>query len=118
MIYVINLHVFTRCSCLPMSRFIGLHGPWKRAPWSGPACCDAPELIGPGQEWWFRHWLPADGEPYVMGNGSATGATDGRDGGDTRDRHDVCGGDPRNGLYRSEEHTSELQSRQYLVCRL
>src|SRR3712207_7885716 len=26
-------------------------------------------------------------------------------------------GDPRAG-YRSEEHTSELQSRQYLVCRL
>src|SRR3712207_8428552 len=27
---------------------------------------------------------------------------------------DSCGG----GSYRSEEHTSELQSRQYLVCRL
>src|SRR3712207_8256060 len=26
--------------------------------------------------------------------------------------------DPRAGLHRSEEHTSELQSRQYLVCRL
>src|SRR3712207_8672827 len=25
---------------------------------------------------------------------------------------------PRNGFERSEEHTSELQSRQYLVCRL
>src|SRR3712207_7068456 len=25
---------------------------------------------------------------------------------------------PRNGQARSEEHTSELQSRQYLVCRL
>src|SRR3712207_7673787 len=25
---------------------------------------------------------------------------------------------PRRGPYRSEEHTSELQSRQYLVCRL
>src|SRR3712207_8420064 len=25
---------------------------------------------------------------------------------------------PRSGLPRSEEHTSELQSRQYLVCRL
>src|SRR3712207_6857707 len=25
---------------------------------------------------------------------------------------------PRSGLGRSEEHTSELQSRQYLVCRL
>src|SRR3712207_6934513 len=28
----------------------------------------------------------------------------------------VDGGDPR--LLRSEEHTSELQSRQYIVCRL
>src|SRR3712207_7029786 len=28
-----------------------------------------------------------------------------------------CGGGPR-GPRRSEEHTSELQSRQYLVCRL
>src|SRR3712207_7514897 len=27
-------------------------------------------------------------------------------------------GDPRGGQVRSEEHTSELQSRQYLVCRL
>src|SRR5947209_9929031 len=25
---------------------------------------------------------------------------------------------PRRGVHRSEEHTSELQSRQYLVCRL
>src|SRR3712207_8634869 len=25
---------------------------------------------------------------------------------------------PRPGVFRSEEHTSELQSRQYLVCRL
>src|SRR5258707_8851254 len=30
-----------------------------------------------------------------------------------------CGpGHPRRGRWRSEEHTSELQSRQYLVCRL
>src|SRR3712207_6978169 len=27
-------------------------------------------------------------------------------------------GDPFGWVYRSEEHTSELQSRQYLVCRL
>src|SRR5947209_11335480 len=33
--------------------------------------------------------------------------------------HPVRGGDrPRPGADRSEEHTSELQSRQYLVCRL
>src|SRR3712207_8463315 len=30
----------------------------------------------------------------------------------------VGGAQPRAGLDRSEEHTSELQSRQYLVCRL
>src|SRR3712207_7179171 len=27
-------------------------------------------------------------------------------------------GEPKGSLWRSEEHTSELQSRQYLVCRL
>src|SRR5258707_11727664 len=31
--------------------------------------------------------------------------------------HDGCG-DPDATIMRSEEHTSELQSRQYLVCRL
>src|SRR3712207_7825268 len=31
---------------------------------------------------------------------------------------DVGGGAPLSGTRRSEEHTSELQSRQYLVCRL
>src|SRR3712207_8659951 len=30
----------------------------------------------------------------------------------------VCFGDGRDHVARSEEHTSELQSRQYLVCRL
>src|SRR3712207_8837511 len=34
--------------------------------------------------------------------------------GDTR----TCGAASRAGVRRSEEHTSELQSRQYLVCRL
>src|SRR3712207_7419976 len=29
-----------------------------------------------------------------------------------------CTGSLMNGWFRSEEHTSELQSRQYLVCRL
>src|SRR3712207_8052824 len=32
--------------------------------------------------------------------------------------HHVAVDEPRPGLHRSEEHTSELQSRQYLVCRL
>src|SRR3712207_8490274 len=36
-----------------------------------------------------------------------------RPGGSARDRQA-----PRNAACRSEEHTSELQSRQYLVCRL
>src|SRR5207247_5963079 len=43
------------------------------------------------------------------------GTCDGRDGGD-RDGRWVCRG--RRGLLRSEEHTSELQSRVDLVCRL
>src|SRR3712207_7971804 len=35
------------------------------------------------------------------------------------DANDARGGTWRNGtILRSEEHTSELQSRQYLVCRL
>src|SRR3712207_8634089 len=35
------------------------------------------------------------------------------------DRHHLLRHTDRNGLsFRSEEHTSELQSRQYLVCRL
>src|SRR3712207_8703659 len=33
-------------------------------------------------------------------------------------RHPPADGGERNVLRRSEEHTSELQSRQYLVCRL
>src|SRR3712207_7541423 len=33
-------------------------------------------------------------------------------------REAVCGVPARDGAVRSEEHTSELQSRQYLVCRL
>src|SRR3712207_7643309 len=33
-------------------------------------------------------------------------------------RTDVHGGDAASEVRRSEEHTSELQSRQYLVCRL
>src|ERR1035437_10306041 len=34
-----------------------------------------------------------------------------------RDRQEPLGLDPRVDLVRSEEHTSELQSRPYLVCR-
>src|SRR2546422_7722445 len=41
--------------------------------------------------------------------------TEGREGRDARDRR---GGRGRRDLLRSEEHTSELQSRLHLVCRL
>src|SRR3712207_7432779 len=34
------------------------------------------------------------------------------------DHHHHGDADPREDVVRSEEHTSELQSRQYLVCRL
>src|SRR3712207_7241438 len=40
-------------------------------------------------------------------------------GGSVREhRRPVSGGEHRHHAVRSEEHTSELQSRQYLVCRL
>src|SRR3712207_8416018 len=39
-------------------------------------------------------------------------------GADGRARAAPAPGPPRPGHHRSEEHTSELQSRQYLVCRL
>src|SRR3712207_7282495 len=35
-----------------------------------------------------------------------------------REVSSMTGSDPESGFPRSEEHTSELQSRQYLVCRL
>src|SRR3712207_1804445 len=38
--------------------------------------------------------------------------------GRTKEPHELLFHVPREGLERSEEHTSELQSRQYLVCRL
>src|SRR3712207_7722481 len=48
---------------------------------------------------------------------AGTGPSDGQH--RRRDLHhvQVCGSDQQ-GVRRSEEHTSELQSRQYLVCRL
>src|SRR3712207_6857853 len=45
------------------------------------------------------------------------GGLRGREGRDRRGRRRRCRRPPREGG-RSEEHTSELQSRQYLVCRL
>src|SRR3712207_8336321 len=41
-----------------------------------------------------------------------------RPGGGLLRHHDLERGDAPAGALRSEEHTSELQSRQYLVCRL
>src|SRR3712207_8755380 len=41
-----------------------------------------------------------------------------REGGDHARVREVAGAEQQRGLGRSEEHTSELQSRQYLVCRL
>src|SRR3712207_8439904 len=61
------------------------------------------------------HALAVGGRPLVH-VARDRGRADERDGGDARvvedrvDRHLVA--------VRSEEHTSELQSRQYLVCRL
>src|SRR3712207_7039274 len=55
----------------------------------------------------FRSSVHADGGP---------GARAGRAGECVRARCWWCGDAPGDG--RSEEHTSELQSRQYLVCRL
>src|SRR5258707_7821601 len=54
--------------------------------------------------------------PYTTLFRSRTGAcaVSAEDGG----RHLPCGGAGRVEHLRSEEHTSELQSRQYLVCRL
>src|SRR5947209_9067315 len=64
----------------------------------------------------FRSWVP-----QRHGSSSDTGATASRVDGHTQPPEVrlapvECGGDPQ--PLRSEEHTSELQSRQYLVCRL
>src|SRR3712207_7904814 len=51
--------------------------------------------------------------PGAAGRRASVRAAPGQDGGDRGEQHlDVAG------ERRSEEHTSELQSRQYLVCRL
>src|SRR3712207_8601687 len=52
--------------------------------------------------------------------GTAGGARGQRDQDEGGRRHPASehGAPPRRGRERSEEHTSELQSRQYLVCRL
>src|SRR3712207_7810600 len=59
----------------------------------------------------------AAGGPGTAGGGDPDGGLHPGRGGAAGDgeRHDVA---PATGRGRSEEHTSELQSRQYLVCRL
>src|SRR3712207_9169142 len=49
---------------------------------------------------------------------AALGAVDRREGGDLRQVQQVAQLPGLQQVRRSEEHTSELQSRQYLVCRL
>src|SRR3712207_8189719 len=56
---------------------------------------------------------PADGEDLVVGPDRPRRGRD-----DQADRHRARGQRALDQRRRSEEHTSELQSRQYLVCRL
>src|SRR3712207_6998916 len=69
-----------------------------------------------------RRWArPRPGPSQPMGPVGGQGSPGGGAGGpdtrddDQRDREQLHRGED---LARSEEHTSELQSRQYLVCRL
>src|SRR3712207_8259178 len=58
-----------------------------------------------------------DPPPLAAAEGEERDLVDGREEvGAGQPRHDVAGGGAA--VVRSEEHTSELQSRQYLVCRL
>src|SRR3712207_7063873 len=72
---------------------------------------DALPIYGGG----FHHHGPA-GRDYAPGGGRGPQA--GADGDRARHRHGGGGRGALRGHDRSEEHTSELQSRQYLVCRL
>src|SRR3712207_8112298 len=60
----------------------------------------------------------AVGQPRVPGAGEVVGEHQGRVVGATDEDRLVTQGDLGARERRSEEHTSELQSRQYLVCRL
>src|SRR3712207_8023036 len=62
----------------------------------------------------FRSFLPGEQAPTEVSTGQF-----GDDAGDQQvSTGDQAGGDTATSVVRSEEHTSELQSRQYLVCRL
>src|ERR1041385_4842336 len=65
-----------------------------------------------------RTWMRPCSAPALAVTAACDGAADGR-GASTRGVIDVSGGALRAGsMSRSEEHTSELQSRLHLVCRL
>src|SRR3712207_261164 len=71
-------------------------------------------LVGLGAfDYWFR-W--AAGKPTIPEDHSGHGATSWKDYFRVNTDHKVIG--IQYTVTRSEEHTSELQSRQYLVCRL
>src|SRR3712207_7445831 len=60
----------------------------------------------------------AGGRPQRLVAGRGGPRRDARTEAAARRGHDARWGRPGRDLPRSEEHTSELQSRQYLVCRL
>src|SRR3712207_6903480 len=70
----------------------------------------------------FRSGQPggAGGQPHGRQRGGGDGPTGGAAGAVAHERDAARGerGDGGDDRARSEEHTSELQSRQYLVCRL
>src|SRR3712207_8675710 len=79
----------------------------------------------------FRSWIPRKKSPHAAASASAgTGGTSARAGRTPSDhaanavtrgrraRQRSASAPPTTPPIRSEEHTSELQSRQYLVCRL
>src|SRR3712207_8919745 len=84
--------------------FRSIAGPLRR---SRPAA----EGLGPaGGRQAGRHWSPRIDGPSSAGINSRTRVWFRSSG--------AGGGGPSGKIPRSEEHTSELQSRQYLVCRL
>src|SRR3712207_7337200 len=65
-----------------------------------------------------RHRLGVEDHPDRAGGAAARSGHELRIADLRRDAAVRCCGHRRRGEARSEEHTSELQSRQYLVCRL
>src|SRR3712207_7800114 len=64
----------------------------------------------------FRSWLPKPRVIVGVDSGAPAGPPVGTQPGGTACWSAACGS--AGSVGRSEEHTSELQSRQYLVCRL